>query len=58
MRTFQFILFILGMVAFITALFFVGTQDGDTSWRFGVAVLLLDVVCIKLWPTLPKELKT
>ena len=54
MRKFQIVLFVLGFAAFISSIFFIGTQDGDTAWRFGVAVLLLDLVCIKLWPTFPK----
>ena len=54
MRTLQFVLFGIGVVAFLTAIFFIGSENGDTLWRLGIAVLLLDMVCIKLWPALPK----
>jgi len=50
MRYLQVLVFIVGLAAFIAAIFFVGTGTGDTLWRTGVATLLLDVVCIMLWP--------
>jgi len=50
MRSLQIVLFIVGVAAFIAALAFIGNDTGDTLWRAGVAVLLLDVVCMMLWP--------
>ena len=55
MRYLQILVFVVGLAAFIAAIFFVGTGTGDTLWRAGVASLLLDVVCIMLWP--PSALK-
>jgi hypothetical protein len=52
MRYLQIFVFVVGLAALIAALFFVGTGTGDTLWRVGVATLLLDVVCIMLWPAL------
>ena len=51
MRYIQVIVFVVGLAAFLAALFFVGNETGDTLWRVGVAAVLLDVVCILLWPT-------
>jgi len=50
MRWLQLALLFIALVAFIAALFFIGDDAGDALWRLGVAVLLLDVVCIMLWP--------
>ena len=55
MRTLQLVLFGLGVVSFLAALFFIGADEGDTLWRLGVAALLLDLVCIKLWPSSPRH---
>jgi hypothetical protein len=58
MRILQIILFGMAVAAILTASFFIGTDDGDTFWKIGLTLLLLDMVCIKLWPTLPKQSKT
>ncbi|MGA9116739.1 MAG: hypothetical protein WB626_08190 [Bacteroidota bacterium] len=50
MRTLQIVLFLLGVPFFLAALLFIGDPMGDTLWRAGVAVLLTDLVCVKLWP--------
>jgi hypothetical protein len=50
MRYLQIILFVVGIAAFFAAVFFIGSDTGDTLWRVGVAALLVDVVCIMLWP--------
>jgi len=55
MRALQLVLFGLGVVSFLAALFFIGADEGDTLWRLGVAALLLDLVCIKLWPSSPRH---
>lgn len=53
MRTLQLILFVLGVLSLAAALPFVGAVAGDALWRAGIAVLLLDVVCILLWARPP-----
>lgn len=50
MRYFQITLFLFAALSFITALFFIGSVTGDVLWRSGIAILLIDVVCIMLWP--------
>ena len=50
MRNLQIVLFVIAALSFIIAVFFAGTEMGDILWRAGIAILLLDVVCIKLWP--------
>jgi hypothetical protein len=54
MRTLQFVLFGIGAVSFLAAIFFIGADAGDILWRLGIAVLLLDLVCIQLWSASPK----
>jgi hypothetical protein len=53
MRIVQIALLCLALVVFVAALFFAGTSTGDVLWRVGVAALLVDVVCIMLWPRAP-----
>jgi membrane protein YdbS with pleckstrin-like domain len=55
MNILQIVLFWIGVVAFLAAIFFIGTENGDTLWRAGISVLLLDLVCIKLWPATAKH---
>jgi hypothetical protein len=55
MRNLQFVLFGIGVLAFLAAAFFIGTDDGNSLWKIGIAMLLLDVVCIQLWPVKPKQ---
>jgi hypothetical protein len=38
------------VVSFVTALFFIGDDMGDTLWRIGVATLFIDTVSLMLWP--------
>ena len=38
----------LGVIAFGAAALCVGSENGDTLWRAGVAVLLTDIVLILL----------
>ncbi len=49
MRNFQIILFVVAILSFITAIVFAGSITGDIFWRAGIAILLIDVVCIMLW---------
>lgn len=50
MRVLQITLFCVGVAAFLAAAFFIGSDTGNTLWRVGVAMLLIDVVCLLLWP--------
>ncbi len=50
MRWLQITVFLLGIVAFLTSLFFIGSQTGEDLWRAGVAFMLGDAVLILLWP--------
>ncbi len=49
MRSLQIILFVVAILTFITALISAGSVTGDIFWRAGIAILLIDVVCIMLW---------
>lgn len=53
MRQLQVGIFFLAVVAFIAALFFIGSDTGGDLWRGGVAALLVDLVLMKLWPARP-----
>lgn len=50
MRYFQIVLFSVAALSFIIALYFIDSDTGLDLWRIGIAALLLDVVCIMLWP--------
>jgi hypothetical protein len=50
MRNLQVVLLVLAVISFIVSIFFAGAVMGDIFWRAGMAILLLDLVCIKLWP--------
>lgn len=54
MRVFQVALLVLGVLALVAAIPFIGSDTGDALWRAGIAVFLLDVVCIMLWPRRPR----
>ncbi len=56
MRPGQVAMYVLACAAFVASLFFIGKDShwGDTLWRGGTAFLLLDIVCIMLWPTSPE----
>jgi len=51
LRPFQIFLFTLGMLALSLAAITWANLMGLIFWRVGVAFLLIDVVCIMLWPT-------
>ena len=51
MRKFQITLFILGTVSFILSAFELGPGSGDYLLNAGYASMLIDLVCIKLWPS-------
>jgi hypothetical protein len=50
MRTLQIGIFGLGLLAFLAALVVAGTDLGDILWRAGIALMLADLVVMKLWP--------
>jgi hypothetical protein len=51
MRIVQIVLFFIGLLSFVAAVFFVGEGTGDTLWRVGIAVILLDLACTRIWPS-------
>ncbi len=55
MRQIQITIFVVGLISFIAALFFIGQVMGDALWRTGVACMLTDIALMKLFP--PKERK-
>ncbi len=50
MRIVQIVIFAIGVLSFLAAAFFIGQGMGDTLWRVGVAAMLIDLACAKLWP--------
>lgn len=50
MRVVQIVLFVLGVLSLLGAIPFAGSNTGDILWRAGMATLLVDIVCIMLWP--------
>jgi preprotein translocase subunit SecF len=53
MRRLQVGLFVLALLLLLASLGFVGSIVGDALWRAGVAALLVDLVCMRLWPSAP-----
>jgi hypothetical protein len=51
MRQFQITIFILGIASLIASAFEIGPGSGDYLLNAGFATLLIDVVCIQLWPS-------
>ena len=51
MRKFQIAMLILGTACLIASAFGIGKDFGETLYKTGIAFLLIDVVCIQLWPT-------
>ena len=51
MRWFQITLFILATASLIGSAFELGPGSGDYLLNAGIATLLIDVVCIQLWPS-------
>ena len=52
MRKVQIGIFILGLVSFLAAVFFTGEDTGETLWKTGTAAMLIDIVFMKLWPSM------
>ena len=53
MRKLQIGLFVLALLLLVASLAFVGGVAGDALWRAGVAALLVDLVCMRLWQSAP-----
>jgi hypothetical protein len=51
MRKFQTAIFVLGAASLIASAFGIGKDFGETLYNTGIATLLVDVVCIQLWPS-------
>ena len=51
MRQLQITIFMLGVASLIASAFGIGKDYGETLYKTGIAMLLLDVVCIQLWPS-------
>ncbi len=51
MKNLQLFLFAAAVMSFVAALFFIGNDMGETLWRAGMAILLVDTVSLMLWPT-------
>jgi len=51
MRQFQITIFILGTLSLIASAFEIGPGSGEYLLKAGFATLLVDVVCIQLWPS-------
>ena len=52
MRKVQEGIFVLAVAVLTATLFFLGTDTGLDLWRGGIAILVLDIVAIMLWPAL------
>jgi hypothetical protein len=51
MRNFQIVVFALASLAFLMALYYTGTNTGESLWKGGMAGMIGDIVLILLWPT-------
>ena len=51
MRQAQIILFILGAASLIASAFGLGKDYGETLYNAGIAMLLIDIVFIQVWPS-------
>ncbi len=49
MKIIQSLLLYLGLAAFILSLFFVGSDTGDSLWKAGMAILMIDITVIMLY---------
>jgi len=54
MRQFQVTLFIVAAVSLIASALAIGKSYGETLYNTGIAMLLFDVVCIQLWPSVKR----
>lgn len=54
MRLFQITIFALGILSFIGSAFDLGPGSGEYLLKAGFAIMLIDIVCIQLWPSATK----
>jgi len=55
MRQAQIILFIVGAVSLIASAFGLGKDYGETLYNTGIAILLIDIVFIQLFPSAKRQ---
>jgi len=51
MRIFQIAVFVLASLSFLAALYYTGTNTGESLWKGGMAGMIADIVLLLLWPT-------
>jgi hypothetical protein len=51
MRIFQIAVFVLASLSFLAALYYTGTNAGESLWKGGMAGMISDGVLLLLWPT-------
>ena len=54
MRYVQIAICVLGAASLILSAFGIGKDYGETLYNAGIALLVLDVVCIQLWPSIKR----
>jgi hypothetical protein len=55
MRQAHIVLFIVGAVSLIASAFGLGKDYGETFYNAGIAILLIDIVFIQLWPPAKRQ---
>ncbi len=55
MRQIQIVLFIVGAASLIASAFGLGKDYGETLYNAGIAILLIDIVFIQLWPSAKRQ---
>ena len=55
MRLAQIILFIIGSASLLASAFGLGKDYGETFYNAGIAILLIDIVFIQLWPPAKRQ---
>jgi len=55
MRQAQIILFIIGAASLIASAFGLGKDYGETLYNAGIAILLIDIVSLQLWPLAKRQ---
>ncbi|NMC36902.1 MAG: hypothetical protein GYA41_01090 [Bacteroidales bacterium] len=55
MRQIQIVLYIVGAASLIASAFGLGKDYGETLYNAGIAILLIDIVSIQLWPSAKRQ---
>jgi hypothetical protein len=50
MRQVQIVILVVGVLSLIASAFGLGKDFGETLYKTGIALLLIDLVCMQLWP--------